>query len=539
MIDPVRRDRVDVTGLVEHLPIAALVVDSDDVVVAANARAEAIVPGLARAAQDRNSPWPGLRPLRGLEPAVRDARSTGRPALLHLAVEREGPEPSRELEAGVCPFPALPGRPVLVTLTDRSEAASLAAENAVLRDQAAAAAAGVDAAHEELHVSNEELVATMEELQQRVRELEAAREADRTKTEFLAMLAHELRNPLAPVLHAAEIVRRHAGAVPAVARACAILVRQVQHQARLLDDLLDVSRITRGAIALRRRRLDLRLVAREVLDGLAEVIAARHQHLSVDLPDEAVVVDGDETRLAQVLTNLMHNAVKFTPPGGAIRVSVAADGGEAVLRVRDTGRGIAPERLESVFDLFEQIEPRPHEERAGLGVGLTLVRSLIELHGGRVRAFSEGRERGSEFVVVLPRVPGVVEDLPRQPPSAVTRRRILLVEDNPDARQALAMVLEADGHQVEAVGTGWDAVDAARARPADVVLIDLGLPDLDGYQLAGRLREALGSGVRLVAVTGYGAPEDVSRALAAGFDLHLAKPVDAADLARALEVAPP
>ena len=356
-------------------------------------------------------------------------------------------------------------------------------------------------------------------------------EADRRKDEFLAMLAHELRNPLAPIRNAAYMLR-HRGADPAVLVPMReVIEEQVKHLARLVDDLLDVSRITRGKIRLAREPIDLVAVATQAAESARPQVEARRHALAVELPPGPIPLEADPTRIKQVLLNLLDNAAKYTDPGGAVRLSVAREGPEAVVRVRDSGIGIAPDVLPRIFDLFAQADCSLDRSRGGLGIGLTLVKSLVELHGGSVSAHSAGVGRGCEVVVRLPAPapPARPTGLPAVSPgpAAGASRRILVVDDNVQAAESLAVVLRLWGHEVLVHHDGPAAIAAAPAFGPDVVLLDIGLPDLDGYEVARRLRARPDlPGLRLLAMTGYGRDEDRRRAAAAGFDHHLTKPVD-------------
>ncbi|HEY6066575.1 MAG TPA: MASE1 domain-containing protein [Thermoanaerobaculia bacterium] len=370
-----------------------------------------------------------------------------------------------------------------------------------------------------------------EELRQRAEQMS---ETDRRKDEFLAMLAHELRNPLAPILHATELLGR---GDPALAeRAREIIRRQSEHLTRLVDDLLDVSRITRGAVRLDVHRIALGDAIAPALDTWRHVIGERRQELSIELPDRALWIEVDPTRFAQAVSNLLHNAANFTPAGGRISISAAEEQGSVVLRVRDTGAGMTPDVLRTVFDLFVQGPPPPGGQSSGLGLGLTLVRRLVELHGGTVEATSAGVGRGSEFVLRLPPASVAKSAIPADtasagepiPPAAAAEdaRRVLVVDDNSDAREALRFLLEDEGHHVRTAADGPDALAEALAFRPDVVFLDIGLPGMDGYEVARRLRTQPGSeSARIVAVSGYGQAEDRERSRAAGFDDHLLKPV--------------
>jgi signal transduction histidine kinase len=365
------------------------------------------------------------------------------------------------------------------------------------------------------------------------------RQADRRKDEFLAMLAHELRNPLAPIRNALEILRlRGVGAHDeAAGQAWDMVERQTGHLSRLVDDLLDVSRITRGKINLERAPVEVGEVVRRAVETSRPVIEARRHKLDVRMPPRLVWVEGDLTRLAQVVLNLLNNAAKYTEEGGHITLTLDApapeDGrpAEVVLRVRDTGVGIPPEMLPRVFDLFTQVDRTLDRSQGGLGIGLTLVRRLVEMHGGRAEAHSEGAGKGSEFVVRLPALAGAVPaprtDAEGAAEPAGPPRRILVVDDNLDSAHSLATLLRLFGNEVLEAHDGAAALEAAGAFRPDVAILDIGLPGMDGYELARRLRRLPGlEHVRLAALTGYGSEQDRRRSRAAGFDDHLVKPVE-------------
>ncbi len=394
----------------------------------------------------------------------------------------------------------------------------------------------------------EELIATVRSLlrmrraeQELRRRAEHLTEADRRKDLFLAMLAHELRNPLAAITTAAGILEHRQPADSKDGRMISIIQRQTNHLARLVDDLLDVSRLTRGKVELRQTRLDLRGVLEQVLAVFRPLAENRRLTLESHLPAAPLWMEADTTRLVQVFTNLLDNATKYTDAGGAISVRAehqrAEDGRRgALVRVKDTGIGIRPEVLPTVFELFSQADESLERTRGGLGIGLTLVRNLVEMHAGRVEAHSGGLGRGSEFVVWLPLRPEVsaAKQEVAQPELVKRRRHILLVEDNADARQALQDLLETWGHRVEVAADGLRGLELAVQRAPEVALVDIGLPGLDGYRVAEELRAKMGRGIRLVALTGYDGTEDQSRAREAGFDLHLVKPVRPDDLSRLL-----
>jgi signal transduction histidine kinase/CheY-like chemotaxis protein len=362
-----------------------------------------------------------------------------------------------------------------------------------------------------------------EELNARLAELA---DVDRRKDEFLAMLGHELRNPLSAVRNALitarlDPVRRD--------RALDIAGRQADQLARLVDDLLDVARITRGRIRLHTRRVRLNAIVEHALETTRQLVQERAHDLSVNLPACDVWVDGDATRLEQVVVNLVSNAAKYTERGGRIEVSVEHWGREVVLRVRDDGIGIPAETLPHVFELFSQADRTLDRAQGGLGIGLTVVRRLVELHHGRVEAHSDGAGTGAEFIVTLPIA---IESADESTPAAAAtseqiRAQILLVEDNEDAADSLMMLLEFHGHYVDVVHDGVTALDLAQAKQPDVILIDIGLPGMDGHEVARRIRaDPKLKHVMLVALTGYGLDDDRQRTKKAGFDHHLVKPVE-------------
>jgi PAS domain S-box-containing protein len=360
------------------------------------------------------------------------------------------------------------------------------------------------------------------------------RDADRRKDEFLATLAHELRNPLAPIRTSLEIARR-APAAPAAQRALEVAERQTRHMVRLIDDLLDVSRISRGTISLRNEPVQLAAVLGAAVESSRPLIDARRHHLDVAPADAALVILGDATRLAQVFSNLLNNAALYTEPGGHVRVDVEARGRHVDVAVVDDGIGITSETLGRLFEPFTRGE-HPAGVGAGLGIGLSLVRTLVELHGGSVHAESEGPGRGARFVVCLPLmdapVPAASDPATAAPAASGAALDVLVVDDNVDAAESLAVMLESDGHHVRLAHDGEGAVAEAQRRSPDVALLDIGLPGFDGYEVARRLRAMPGGErLRLVAITGWGQPEDRRRASAAGFDVHMVKPVDYATLA--------
>jgi signal transduction histidine kinase/CheY-like chemotaxis protein len=364
------------------------------------------------------------------------------------------------------------------------------------------------------------------------------REVDRRKNEFLATLGHELRNPLAPLWHVVKLQELHPSADPVQVQIRDITKRQVQQLARLADDLLDISRIAQGKIELRKEQVNLAEVVMQAVQTSTPHLKARHHAFDVTLPSEPLWMEADPARLIQILVNLLNNAAKYTEPGGHIWLTVERErDGCAALRVRDTGRGIPPELLPHVFELFTQGEWSTDHAQGGMGIGLALVRRLVELHGGTIAAASAGPGQGSQFEVRLPLLPA--QAVPREEPSQnqadhststnsqPPRRRILVVDDNVDAAESLSMLLSLDGQEVQVAHDGPTALRLAEVFKPDVVLLDIGLPRMDGYEVACRLREQPEQkGLLLVALTGYGQDEDRRRSHEAGFHAHLVKPVD-------------
>jgi signal transduction histidine kinase/ActR/RegA family two-component response regulator len=362
--------------------------------------------------------------------------------------------------------------------------------------------------------------------------LGALREADRRKDEFLAMLAHELRNPLAPIRNAVEVMRLVGAPSPREQRAREIVDRQLTHLTRLVDDLLEVSRITRGKIALARAPLILSDVVEEAIET-ARPLVEQHEHtLSVVHAPDAVRLEGDRARLVQVIANLLTNAAKFTPRGGHITLTTARSAaGEALVKVRDTGIGIPVEMQGRVFELFAQEESTLARSQGGLGIGLTLVKRLVELHGGSVALESEGRDRGAQFTITLPALAAAPHATGESAPPAGRPHggalRVLVVEDNPDAAESFQMLLALGGHVIRVAHHGIQALRLLEEFTPDVAFIDIGLPGMTGFELAQRLRaDHRTKGALLVAVTGYGRESDKEQALQSGFDRHLTKPVD-------------
>jgi signal transduction histidine kinase/CheY-like chemotaxis protein len=361
------------------------------------------------------------------------------------------------------------------------------------------------------------------------------RESDRRRDAFLSMLAHELRNPLTPVRNAVHILQSEAADAATRAAAVEIIARQVRHLARLMDGLLEATRIVRGTVRLQRERLDLARLVRTAAGDLRPTLADAGLTLDVAAPETPVWVKGDATRLWQVLHNLLDNAARFTDPGGRVAVEVAMDAArrEAVLAVRDTGVGIPADVLPGLFEVFTQDDRTLERSRGGLGLGLSVVRGLVELHGGHVEAASAGAGRGAEFIVRLPleaELPALTEAAAEVRPAA-ERLRVLVIEDNRDAADTLRLLLEAQGHEVCVAYSGPAGVDLAVSWRPGVVVSDVGLPGLDGFAIAAALRRnPVTAAALLIALSGYGAPEDVRRGRAAGFDHYLIKPASAEEI---------
>lgn len=380
-------------------------------------------------------------------------------------------------------------------------------------------------------IEPEELVANVRALLRLARAERELREMNRRKDEFLAILAHELRNPLGPIRNAVELLRQYAPfAPPDEENAREMIMRQTDHMVRLVDDLLDVSRISQGKITLRQTPVELRELAQAAVESARNAAARRGHVLDAALPDAPLWVMGDSVRLAQVIGNLLNNACKFTPPGGRLSLALEREGdgdpGAALVRVTDSGIGIAPEQIDTIFNLFTQAGHAPDRVQDGLGIGLSLVRTLVELHGGQVRASSAGQGQGSCFEIRLPlcAAPQLQEAAPartRQGP----KRQVLVVDDSTDAAEMVASLLEYTGHCVATAHCGAEAIAQARSSPPDIVFLDIGLPDMSGMDVARALRGLPElDRTRLVALSGYGQESDREKALAAGFDQHLTKP---------------
>jgi PAS domain S-box-containing protein len=371
------------------------------------------------------------------------------------------------------------------------------------------------------------------------RDVTEQKETDRRKDEWLGMLAHELRGPLSPVSNAVQVLTLHGLADPELRQASDVIARQTRHLAHIVDGLLEVTRLLRGEIRLRKERLDLARLVRTVAEDHRPGLEGAGLTLELGLPETPVWVSGDATRLSQVVGNLLDNAVRFKDGGDRVEVSLRADPGhaQAMLVVRDRGMGIEPQLLPVLFDVFAQADKSLNRQRGGLGLGLALVRGLVQLHGGEVRAASAGPGRGAEFTVLLPLEgePAALTEVPGAPRPSGRQLRILVVEDNRDAADSLQLLLTLLGHDVRVAYTGPDGVRAAAAWAPEVIISDIGLPGLDGYAVAGEVRRNPATAkARLIAVTGYGAEDDRRRALASGFDFHLTKPADPAELQRLL-----
>ncbi|MDB5880577.1 MAG: putative histidine kinase, atypical hybrid [Ramlibacter sp.] len=373
------------------------------------------------------------------------------------------------------------------------------------------------------------------------------REANRRKDEFLATLAHELRNPLAPVRNAIQVLRLKGLASPELQWAAELIDRQIQAMSRLIDDLMDVSRINQGRIELRRQRVELARVLQDAVETTRPFIDECGHELALILPDQSLPLEADPTRLAQAFMNLLNNAAKYTDRGGRIELRVSAQAGEVVVSVKDNGIGLEPARLSAVFEMFSQVESALSRSRGGLGIGLSLAQRLVQMHGGTVEARSAGLGQGSEFSVRLPLV-GAVEQLQQTAPDSTASPvagsapsaalRILVADDNRDAADTMTMLLEVMGHSVRHVNDGEAAVQAAAEFNPQIVLLDIGMPKLNGYEACRRIRaQEGGAGMIIIAITGWGQPEDRLKSEDAGFDQHLVKPVDPTALAGALAAA--
>jgi signal transduction histidine kinase len=382
------------------------------------------------------------------------------------------------------------------------------------------------------------------EVTERAKAEAALKEADRNKDEFLAMLAHELRNPLAPIVNALHLMRMNVSDSQ-LAWSREVIGRQLTHLTRLVDDLLDVSRITRGKIALSRQPLEVRALVGQAVEAVQPLLQERGHSFSADIPERPLWVDGDSLRLTQALSNVLGNAVKYTDRGGRIALRVVADGSHVEIRVRDNGIGIPAERLPLIFDLFTQLDRQSDHPQSGLGIGLALVRRLLEMHNGSVEARSAGAGRGSEFIIRLPQYSGELRSVHGDTrgtagdPAPAPAHRILIADDNLDALESLTEVLKLQGHEVFSAANGSLALESAERHLPDVALLDIGMPLMDGYEVARRIRsQEWGRQVTLLAVTGWGQDADRRRSREAGFDLHLVKPLDVDKLSELLASLP-
>ncbi|WP_164103875.1 hybrid sensor histidine kinase/response regulator [Candidatus Laterigemmans baculatus] len=369
---------------------------------------------------------------------------------------------------------------------------------------------------------------------ERMEFIRALREDDRRKDEFLATLAHELRNPLAPIRSSLDLMRLAGNDPTLSAEVCEVLEAQVRQMVHLVDDLMDVSRITRGKLVLRKSRMDLAIAVRSAVDAAKGLIDDSGHQLTVELPEQPLWLEADPTRLTQVFSNLLNNAAKYTQRNGRIWLTVEQQPEVAVVTIRDNGTGIPGHMLESIFSMFTQVDHSLERGQGGLGIGLTLVKTLVEMHDGSITVHSDGEGHGSEFVVRLPLVASADEPAAAassEPPKTSQRLQVLVVDDNEDAAKMLAMIVRALGHEVQTAHDGSQAVERAAASRPDVVLMDLGMPRMNGYEAAQKIREQeWGKEVLLVALTGWGQEEDRRRTKAAGFDHHLVKPVESAVL---------
>lgn len=405
----------------------------------------------------------------------------------------------------------------------------------------------LEALNQTLQRANEELAASNRALQAEIAERSRAEaaliEADRHKDEFLAILAHELRNPLAPIRNAIEIMARFPIDNPKLKWSREVIDRQALHLTRLVDDLLDISRITRGTIKLAQEPVKIETIIARAVEALQPIITEHRHELSIDSPDGSLIVRGDLTRLVQVLGNLLNNAAKYTNDGGRIHIRARRNGNWVELSVKDNGIGIPRESQSKLFNLFARLESSDDRTPGGLGIGLALVRKLVEMHHGEVAVSSEGPGKGSEFIVRVPLIAEAAGELPRATrrgdAAALVRHRILVADDNPDALESLALLLECDGHQVWKAANGAEAIElAAKWRP-ELALLDIGMPVLDGYEAARRMRsEDWGKRMMIVALSGWGQSSDVQRSRESGFDSHLVKPASFDALAQLLSRVP-
>jgi signal transduction histidine kinase/ActR/RegA family two-component response regulator len=434
---------------------------------------------------------------------------------------------SRRLEQWLAAQPPWSDLPVLVLARAGADSAAVAQAmdllgNVMVLERPMRVAALVSAVRTALRARQRQYEARAQ--------LAELREAHRRKDEFLAILAHELRNPLAPIRNSLHILRLAGQDDPTVRRIGEMMERQVVQMVRLVDDLLEVSRITRGKIELRPERVDVATVVRSAGETSRPLIAAAGHHLSLELPPEPLLLEGDPVRLAQIFANLLNNAAEYSPAGGRIALTVQSEGAMVAVAVRDTGMGIPVDMLPRVFDLFTQVDLHAGQAQGGLGIGLTLVKTLVEMHGGKVEAHSDGPGRGSEFVV---RLPLAAAGAPAEAPAAaraaavLAPRRVLVVDDNRDSAESLGMLLQLLGADVRIVHDGRAALEAVGTYRPAIVLLDIGMPGMDGHEVARRIRQQPElEEVTLVALTGWGQEQDRRASRSAGFDYHLVKPAD-------------
>jgi PAS domain S-box-containing protein len=384
------------------------------------------------------------------------------------------------------------------------------------------------------------VVMIFRDVTERRRAEQVLKETDRRKDEFLATLAHELRNPLAPIRNALEVIRVAGDDQEALHLARGTMERQLGQMIRLVDDLLDVSRITRGTIELRKERVDVATIVKNSVETSQPQFDQVGQRLRVSLPDEPIYIDADPMRMAQVFANLLNNAAKYTEPRGRIELTVKREGSNVAVSVKDNGIGIPKPMLDAIFDMFAQVDRSLERAHGGLGIGLTIVKSLVEMHGGTVEARSEGHGRGSEFIVRQPIAAAPAKDktaapADQEPFPTISRKRILVVDDNRDAASSLAMLLKFFGHETQVAHEGQEALDLAPIYQPEIVLLDIGMPKMSGYDVCRRLREQpTGNDMVIVAVTGWGQDADRQKSAEAAFDGHMVKPVEPRELLKLL-----
>jgi signal transduction histidine kinase len=469
---------------------------------------------------------PGMNGFELAQMIKRRKKTSGVPIIFLTAYYSEDQHVLEGYESGAVDYLHKPVNPTIL----RSKVAVFAELHRKTRECALANRTLLAEATERL-LAQEKLLALNNELEQRVEaRTNDLREAARRKDEFLAMLSHELRNPLAPLRNAVEILRLQSANEPHLLAVRGMIERQVKHLVRLVDDLLDVSRVSRGKIQLRKEPLDLAVAVRQAEEISQSIINARRHELLVTLPPEPVRVQGDFTRLTQVIANLLDNAAKYTDEGGKIWLTLEKKSDRCLLRVRDNGRGFDAEALRNLFDLFYQADRNLDRADGGLGIGLSLVKSLVQMHGGTVEALSAGRGKGSEFIVCLP----CLGSTPPQQPGAATnppespghRLRVLVVDDNRDSAKSMALLLELEGHEVLTAHDGSSALEVGLRERPDLILLDIGLPGLNGFQTCQAMRAGGLQDAVIVAVTGYGQDKDRQQSQQAGFDAHQVKPVD-------------